>query len=358
MEKRHGNILQADTEALVNTVNTVGVMGRGIALAFKRAFPENYKAYRKACQQDRLKPGDVFAFTEASLLGSHRRVIFNVATKQHWQSKSKLEYIATGLQNLRHHLLADGVSSVAVPALGCGNGGLRWEQVYPLIEEYLGDLEGRCNVVVYEPPPDNKYLRHAAYPQQKVRLTPARTLLLSALFEYDAMGEQPSRFSTNKLGYLLKRVGFTEEFSQTAFKLHTYGPYNHGLDKMLQDLKRGAYVHGNPQDEEKAFEPLELNYAYRKTVKDTLQQYLVNGKAAKFDRLKQVLAGFESELSLEVLTTLDWRLKDKPQPTLADAFAEVRQLDERKRGLFKDYFVRVAYEHWMQFPELRANPAQ
>ena len=124
-----GNLLQADVEALVNTVNTVGAMGKGIALQFKQAYPANFEAYRKAVARGDVQPGRMFVF-ETGLL-TNPRIIVNFPTKRHWRGGSRIEDIDAGLQDLAHVIVTRGIRSIAIPPLGCGNGGLDWGEVRP-----------------------------------------------------------------------------------------------------------------------------------------------------------------------------------------------------------------------------------
>lgn len=134
----HGNLLTADADALVNTVNTVGVMGKGIALQFKRAYPANYAAYRAACASNEVRLGRVFVFDSARL--GPRRYVINFPTKGHWRAGSRLSDIEAGLTDLVHVVRERQITSVAVPALGCGNGGLDWNEVRPAIERAFAEL--------------------------------------------------------------------------------------------------------------------------------------------------------------------------------------------------------------------------
>ena len=142
-----GNLLEADVDALVNTVNTVGVMGKGIALQFKHAFPHNFKAYAAACKDGRVRLGEMFVFDAGQLMKP--RWIINFPTKGHWRSQSRLTDITTGLDDLRRVIVELGIRSIAVPPLGCGNGGLDWSDVHPLISAKLADLD--CEALVYPP---------------------------------------------------------------------------------------------------------------------------------------------------------------------------------------------------------------
>lgn len=143
-----GNLLETSTQALVNAVNTVGVMGKGIALQFKNEFPENYKQYVVACKSGELQPGKLLVVQDHNIVGE--RMIINFPTKTHWRLKSKYEYIESGLQELVKVIAAYDIKSIAIPPLGCGNGGLKWEKVKPIIEHYLIPLKG-IDIQIYEP---------------------------------------------------------------------------------------------------------------------------------------------------------------------------------------------------------------
>lgn len=148
IEEGSGNLLTADVEALINTVNTVGVMGKGIALQFKRAYPANYKAYRSACERGDVRRGQIFMFDTA--IKGPRRYVINFPTKQHWKNASRLEDIRTGLDDLVRLINEHSITSVAIPALGCGNGGLDWAQVRPLIEMAVERMP-QTRAVVFAP---------------------------------------------------------------------------------------------------------------------------------------------------------------------------------------------------------------
>ena len=142
-----GDLLAADSEALVNTVNCVGVMGRGVALAFKRRFPDNFNAYKAACDCGELKPGRLFVFETAELMP---RLIINFPTKQHWRARSRLADIEAGLSSLVAEVELLQIHSIALPPLGCGLGGLKWSDVKPCIHRALADIAD-LDTLVFEP---------------------------------------------------------------------------------------------------------------------------------------------------------------------------------------------------------------
>jgi O-acetyl-ADP-ribose deacetylase (regulator of RNase III) len=202
VEFTNGNLLEADVDALVNTVNTKGVMGKGVALQFRRAFPENYKAYRAACAAGEVQLGHMFVFNTARL--ERPRLIINFPTKGHWKSRSKLADIEAGLSDLHRVLIELGVQSVALPPLGCGLGGLPWPDVRVRIERALADLPVR--VLVFEPhgAPVADRMREA---RELPRMTAFRATLIGLLDRYLAPGESASPLEVQKLLYFLQEAG-------------------------------------------------------------------------------------------------------------------------------------------------------
>ncbi len=148
IEETEGNLLQADTEAIVNPVNTVGVMGKGLALQFKKAWPDNFKVYAKACQSGEVVPGKMHVYSLNGMLNP--QFIINFPTKRHWREGSRLEDIETGLLALVEEIHRREIQSIAIPPLGCGYGGLDWSVVRSLIEQTFVNLPG-VNVLLYSP---------------------------------------------------------------------------------------------------------------------------------------------------------------------------------------------------------------
>jgi O-acetyl-ADP-ribose deacetylase (regulator of RNase III) len=148
IEYKTGNILDEDAEALVNPVNCVGIMGRGVALQFKNAFPRNFASYAAACKRNEVQPGRMFVFETDQL--TNPRYVINSPTKRHWRGKSRIEDIDTGLAALAEEIRSRGIRSIAIPPLGCGLGGLDWSEVRRRIEATLGEL-GDVKIFVLEP---------------------------------------------------------------------------------------------------------------------------------------------------------------------------------------------------------------
>ncbi len=199
IELTRGNLLEAKAEALVNTVNTVGVMGKGVALMFKDAFPENFKLYRAACKKNEVRVGHMFVTERHALIGP--KWIINFPTKEHWRGDSKMQWIETGPQDLRRVVVERGIRSIAIPPLGSGNGGLNWEDVRPKIEATFAAL-GEVNVTIYEPTSEYQNVSKRSGIEQ---LTPARALVAELVRRYWILGIECSLLEIQKLAYFLER---------------------------------------------------------------------------------------------------------------------------------------------------------
>lgn len=340
MEYVKGNLLDASTQALVNTVNTVGVMGKGIALQFKEAFPLNYKEYVASCKREELRPGKLLVVKEPTMHGE--QIIINFPTKTEWYLKSKYEYIESGLKELVKVIADYKIESIAIPPLGCGNGGLKWDKVKPMMEEYLGNLPS-VNIQIYEPNDAVKQLLKNQKTDKEVRLTKARAMLLYAMFYYESLGENSSLFVANKLAYFLQRLG-ENEFKKLKFEGHHYGPYSTGVAHMLHNLN-GKYIKGLEQMQAKAFEVLDLQYDKAKEVSEYVKKELSPEQRTRLSNLIKLIDGFQSALSLEILATVDYIKKEKSGLKDDDIIKTIAEWSPRKRNLFKEKYIMIAINH-------------
>jgi O-acetyl-ADP-ribose deacetylase (regulator of RNase III) len=203
---KSGDMFAEPVEALVNTVNCVGVMGKGVALEFKRRWPENFKAYKRACEAKRLTPGRMLIFDTHQLFpGDGPRYLINFPTKAHWRAKSELSYVEDGLDALLLQIRELGIKSIAMPPLGCGNGGLHWSNVKPLIVSKLTELSN-VDVVVFNPHEADDLPEFSE--QSSLVMTYPRAMLLRTLAELEVYFNGAfDRISLQKLVYLLQSFG-------------------------------------------------------------------------------------------------------------------------------------------------------
>lgn len=340
-----GNLMTSNAEALVNTVNTVGVMGKGIALQFKEEFPENFTAYANACRSGELVPGTLLITKEKNRAGVEKTII-NFPTKKHWKNLSRYEYIEDGLAELVNAIEKYKIKSIAIPPLGCGNGGLKWEAVKGMMENALKDVD--IDICIYEPNTEIKQELRTRPTEKKVRLTPSRGLIAYAMYYYDSLGENCSLFTANKLAYFLQRHG-SRSFAKIKFTAHHYGPYSPQVGHIIYDLN-GIYIKGFEQMNATAFEPLVMQYdrisevsSYVRTLDQTEQ-----------DSLKEtikLISGFESTLALEVLASVDFIRHNTPGISIEDTIEAIHKWSKRKNKLFKNEYIQIAYNHLDTFYE-------
>lgn len=320
-----GNILDSTAQALVNTVNTVGVMGKGIALQFKNQFPNNYKIYRETCDNNELKIGELLITEEESLL-SGKKIIVNFPTKKHWRYPSEYEYIEKGLDALVNVIQEKKIESIAIPPLGSGNGGLDWSVVRELIESKLQGLD--CKIFIYEPTNAIK----ETLKKERVKLTPARAMMLSVLYDLVRNGEFVSEFAAEKVAYFLQRFGAKEAF-KLDFKPNFYGPYSGKVRHVLYHLN-GSYVMGYSSKDKKPFEELSLIMDAEKEIKTFLElpENQVYNEIVK--RTKKFLSGYYSPFGLELLSTIDFIKSEKGKEKEEEILNELENWSDRKRSMF------------------------
>ncbi|MVZ63232.1 type II toxin-antitoxin system antitoxin DNA ADP-ribosyl glycohydrolase DarG [Sphingobacterium humi] len=323
-----GNLLESEATALVNTVNTVGVMGKGIALQFKETFSLNHKEYKNFCKDGHLKPGTLLSVWDSSLQ-TGKKLIINFPTKTHWRQKSNYGYIELGLESLKELIINKEIDSIAIPPLGCGNGGLDWTIVKEMIYEKLADLE--VDIYLYEPNREIKSILQKQEQKKEVKLTPARASLLYVLFVFESLGEYATIFAANKLAYFLQRKGQKLNLQFIPYK---YGPYAIGVEKVLYYLN-GTYLKGLEQGEFKAFEPLQLNYEKWDEVNFYVNNKMKSEETAIVKSMAKFISSFSSELSLEILATVDFILYENPKATINDIMRSIQNWNDRKTQLFK-----------------------
>jgi O-acetyl-ADP-ribose deacetylase (regulator of RNase III) len=303
-----GNLLDASSEALVNTVNEDGVMGKGIALMFREAFPESARVYEQAAKRGEVRVGRVLVTQNKALFGP--RWIIHFPTKRHWRFPSKLEWVRRGLQDLKRIVPEHGIRSIALPPLGCGNGGLEWSQVRREIEAALGDLEN-TEITVYEPTAEhvNAPKRHGVE-----ELTPARALIAEMVRRYSVLGIECTNLEVQKLAWFLQRritASKLEDPLDLRFAANKYGPYADRLRHLL-DAMDGSYLHCEKRlSDAGPLEPIWFEDSKRAAVAEYLESAAARQYLPALEATSRIIDGFESPLGMELLATVDWLLHEQ-----------------------------------------------
>jgi O-acetyl-ADP-ribose deacetylase (regulator of RNase III) len=300
-----GNLLDANTEALVNTVNEVGVMGKGIALMFRDAYPENNRLYESACKAHQVQVGKMFVVKEADLFG--KRWIINFPTKKHWRHPSKMDWITEGLKDLAKVIRQKAIRSIAIPPLGCGNGGLEWAQVKREIELALGELVD-VQIIVYAPTLEYQNAPKRAGVEE---LTPSRALIAEMVRRYSILGLDCTNLEVQKLGWFLSRVtaklGIDDPL-KLNYIANKYGPYADNLRHLLDGLD-GSYLHCEKRLSDAG--PKDI-VRFDDSRKEQVVSYLADPSMSRFayllEQTSELIDGFESPLGMELLATVDWLL--------------------------------------------------
>ncbi len=339
-----GNIIESKSEALVNTVNCVGVMGKGIALQFKQAYPEVFKEYARACRASEIQPGRMQIVALGRFDGP--KYIINFPTKRHWRGPSHIEDIRAGLDALVEDVRRLGISSISLPPLGCGNGGLDWAVVRPLIESAFKGFED-VNVIVFEPngaPEPEKVIVRTPRPT----MTRARAMLVRLLRQYLLPGDTASLLEVQKLAYFVHETG---ELPGMTFAKQKYGPYAETLNHMLKDME-GHFTRGFGDGSRTAHIRL-MEGAIEEA--DALLENDMDAQK-RLSNVSKLIEGFETPYGMELLATVHWIMTNETS-SIADAeiiSKHIREWSERKGNLFVPDHIRLAQQRlrdhqWLHF---------
>lgn len=337
-EITQGNLLEAPVEALVNTVNCAGYMGKGIALQFKQAFPANFKHYEAACNRGEMMPGKMLIHDNGGLVNP--RYIINFPTKRHWKGKSRIADIESGLKALVGDVHRLGIQSIALPPLGCGLGGLDWRVVRPLIEQAFATLPD-VQVLLFEPAgtPNAKSMPVRT---ERPHMTPARALFIKLMDAYSALDYNRTLLEVQKLAYFLQEAG---EPLRLKYEAGHYGPYAANLNKVLEVME-GHFIRGYG-DSQKPDAEIELLPG----AVDEASAFLVHRQdsRARLEQVANLIERFETPYGMELLATVHWvaHYGGRQGETLAaDADAAidvVHSWNPRKKNIFKPDHIRAAW---------------
>jgi O-acetyl-ADP-ribose deacetylase (regulator of RNase III) len=334
-----GNLLEAPAEALVNTVNCVGYMGKGIALQFKQAYPANFRAYEARCKAGEVVPGRMLVHDQGML--AEPRYVINFPTKRHWRGKSRMDDIDAGLKALVQEVRERGIRSIAIPPLGCGLGGLRWDEVRPRIEaafSALPDVEVLLYAPSGAPKADTMPVR-----TERPRMTAARALFIKLMDAYAALDYRRTLLEIQKLAYFLQLSG---EPLRLRYEPGIYGPYAHNLNKVLEVME-GHFIRGYGDSQRPGAEIELLSGAV-----DEADRFLERDSASR-ERLARVaglIEGFETPYGMELLATVHWvgtvggRDGSEPARDAARAVERVHAWNPRKQQVFKPEHIHKAWD--------------
>jgi O-acetyl-ADP-ribose deacetylase (regulator of RNase III) len=344
IQYKSGNILTDDAEALVNTVNCVGVMGRGIALQFKNTFPENFKAYEAACKREEVQPGKMFIFETNTL--TNPKFIVNFPTKRHWRGKSRIDDIRSGLDALVKELKVRKIQSIAIPPLGSGLGGLNWEEVRSLIDQALEGVDD-VQILVYEPKgaPEADVISNS---REVPKITNGRAALVALMERYLAGLLDPSvtLLELHKLMYFMQVAG---EPLKLKYKQASYGPYAENLRHVLNKIE-GHMVAGYADGGDAPDKVLKLVPGAVKDA-DSFLEDKPNTKT-RIGKVSELVEGFESPFGLELLSTVHWVVQEMGAESIDDVISKTYSWSERKKG-FSERQISIAYgvlkdQNWLR----------
>ncbi len=323
IEYKTGDILTEDAEALVNTVNCVGIMGRGIALQFKNAFPENFKCYAAECKRNEVQPGRMFVFETGTL--TNPRYIINFPTKRHWRGKSRIEDIQIGLSALVSEIRSRNIRSIAIPPLGSGLGGLDWSRVRPLIEAAMHELSD-VKAVIYEPgdtSADTRRNRSSDVPG----MTAGRAALVGLIDRYLRGLLDPfiTLLEVHKLLYFMQAAG---EPLRLIYTKGYYGPYAENLRHVLKTVE-GHLVSGYEDGGDAPGKQLKLVPGALEDAISFLEDK--HETRARVERVFGLVEGFESPFGLELLSTVHWLVRMEQVRTMRDLITQTHAWNERKK---------------------------
>jgi len=335
------NIMNVKAEALVNSVNLTGVMGKGVALAFREAFPENYKLYRKACETGDIDIGKIFVTETGQLFPKY---IINFPTKKHWRFPSKYEWVEAGLKSLKEWLRKNQISSIGLPPLGSGNGKLDWKHVKVMITNALKEFENHLEIIVLEP--SEQFATKPVLVKTNSKLTPARAMLLFILSRYQVMGYEINLLVIQKIAYFLQRLG---EPLRLKFEKGYYGPFAYNLIPVLKAMRQD-YISYKSLDDAKPSTVIRQNNAKIKEVEEYFEDNLTQHQKDNVEKTLSLIKDFETPFGLELLGTLDYIFTQKKKILNSqEVLSELKDWTDRKQKLFKKYHIDVAKKKLLQY---------
>lgn len=314
-----GDLLKSDAYAIVNTVNCEGYMGKGIAYQFKLRFPEMNLEYERKCKSRDLYPGKLHCYNTGN------KLIINFPTKDKWREKSKMEYIVSGLDELVKIIKEYNITSIAIPPLGSGNGGLIWSDVKREIIKRLKDISDKTDIYVYEP--SQNY---------KPTITIEPKLSLSALIlmqiKFKLKKERFDKIGLQKTAYFMNILSNTEFFH---FEKAQYGPFAHSIEVIIKNINEFQQYYGVKTTNE-AYDILKSKIV-SKSVQDKLDLYIpFIEKAASFTN------HFETTTEVEGAGTALFIIQKGKMTELNEIIRQFKNWSEDKEARFSEENIKNA----------------
>lgn len=330
------DVVVARVDAVVNTVNCVGVMGKGIALQFKQKYPENFKTYKRACDCKKVVLGKMFVVNTGLV---QPKFIINFPTKDHWRGNSKAQYIINGLKDLKDVIIEKNIKSIAIPPLGCGNGGLMWEDVKQYIKDALSDV--KADIIVAEPYIAKTF--NAIESSKSCTMTSFRALVILAIRMYNsALSEiyELGNIEIQKLVYFLAYLSDDKKLI-AQYQQGRYGPYNPKLKNALINMSSFLTGLGDGM----GVDHIDVKWdAFLKATEIVDKDIYLKSVLCK---LKKIIYGYETLYGMELLGTVHWVCKNYENRSLNDIVLRVQSWNSRKKAIMSEHDIRIAYEHLM-----------
>lgn len=331
------SIFEVQAQTIVNTVNCVGVMGKGIALGFKERFPEMYRDYVARCNRGDVRLGEPYLFT--SLLDQW---ILNFPTKKHWRSLSRLEDIKRGLEFLETHYREWGIESLAVPPLGCGNGGLEWRAVGPVLYQHLARLDIPVTLIAPQGTPAEQMLHEffvagSTVPSRHAisQLRPAWLALaaIAARVNRDMHRTPVGRVMFQKLGYFATESGIPTE---AVFRRGSYGPFAPDLQEAISTLINSEVLREERVSQGFMYVP---GKAYRTLMDEHLDE--LRTWAGPVEKVMDLFMRVSSTRNAELVATVHFAARElsdmhSVRPSEQDVVAAVLDWKRRRKEPFHD----------------------
>ncbi|MEP0868602.1 macro domain-containing protein [Trichocoleus desertorum AS-A10] len=316
-----GNILESTAECLVNTVNCEGYMGKGIAYQFKLRFPKNNSEYIKACKSGELRIGKIHYYCEDN------KLILNFPTKNKWREKSKHEYIHQGLSELIDLIDSLSIKSIAIPPLGCGNGGLNWSDIRPVILEYLEPLSNSVDVFIYEP---STYFKARGVEAPKLNVSHV------VLMKFKLKLKRFNKLRLQKTAYFMNIFLGKNYFK---FYKHKYGPYAHSIDILTKDIKEFQDFYQIPTEEALK---LVLNIVTSKATDQKMKDF-----GEPIEQATDFVNEISTDKQLELIATICSLLEPDKELTFNNIIKEIKAWSDEKANKFNEAEVLEALEFLM-----------